>query len=239
MQHGIELLKEGLQTLNLEITQDQVEQFLTFYDMMIETNQVMNLTAITDFDEVIVKHFLDSLLIVKEIDLKTIHTMIDVGTGAGFPGIPIKIMFPHIEMVLLDSLQKRLKFLEQVITSLNLTGMQTVHGRAEDIAGKAEYREQNDVCVSRAVANLSTLSEYCIPFVKPGGMFISYKAAASDEEILNAENAIKVLGGKLVKQRTIQLPGSEINRNFVCIKKVGNTPKKYPRKAGTPSKNPL
>lgn len=239
MRYQTDLLTQGISELKLNLTQSRLEQFLTFYEMLVETNKVMNLTAITDFDEVVVKHFLDSLLIVKEIDMNQVSTMIDVGTGAGFPAIPIKIMFPHIKIVLLDSLQKRLNFLEQVIASLKLTDVKTVHGRAEDIARKKEYREQSDLCVSRAVANLSTLSEYCIPFVKTGGMFVSYKSADSREEISKAVSAVELLGGKLAEQKTVHLPCSDLDRTFVCIKKIRTTPKEYPRRAGTPSKNPL
>ena len=175
--------------------------------------------------------------------------MIDVGTGAGFPGIPIKIMFPHLQITLLDSLNKRLKFLNNVIDQgvyyplgmqeLGLESIETVHGRAEDIARKEEFREQYDLCVSRAVANLSTLSEYCIPFIAKNGKFISYKSSISSEEIQNAKSAIKILGGVVVEEKTVHLPCSDMDRTFVVVNKTNNTGKKYPRKAGTPSKEPL
>lgn len=239
MKHGKELLIQGIKELDLEISEYQMNQFFKYYEMLIETNKVMNLTTITDFDEVIVKHFLDSLLVVKDTNLEKIGTMIDVGTGAGFPGIPIKIMFPHLKIVLLDSLNKRLNFLNQVIEGLELKEIETVHGRAEDIARKQDFREQFDLCVSRAVANLATLSEYCIPFIKQGGLFISYKSSTSDEEIFNAEKAINILGGRIVDKKSIPLPCSEVERIFVDIEKVKYTPKKYPRKAGTPAKDPL
>ena len=219
------LLVKGLSELGLTITEEQIEKFDKYYEMLIETNKVMNLTSITEYDEVIIKHFIDSLLV--------------VGTGAGFPGIPIKIMFPHLQITLLDSLNKRLKFLNNVIDELGLESIETVHGRAEDIARKEEFREQYDLCVSRAVANLSTLSEYCIPFIAKNGKFISYKSSISSEEIQNAKSAIKILGGTIVEEKTVHLPCSDMDRTFVVVNKTNNTGKKYPRKAGTPSKEPL
>ena len=239
MNHGKDLLIQGINELNLEITQNQTNQFIRYYEMLVETNKVMNLTAITEMDEVMVKHFIDSLLVVKSVDLSKVHTLIDVGTGAGFPGIPIKIMYPHIEITLLDSLNKRLKFLNSVIEQLKLTDINTIHGRAEDIAHNSFYREKFDLCVSRAVANLLTLSEYCIPFVKVGGSFISYKSAVSDEEIEKSKKAISILGGKIIENKKVALPCSDVERVFVNIQKVKNTVKKYPRKAGLPSKEPI
>ncbi len=239
MKSGRELLISGIEELNIDFSEKQINQFIQYYEMLIEKNKVMNLTAITEMDEVIVKHFLDSLLVIKDFDLSKVESMIDVGTGAGFPGIPMKIMFPHIRVVLLDSLNKRLDFLNEVIDALELEQIETVHGRAEDISKKAEYREQFDLCVSRAVANLSTLSEYCIPFIKQSGMFISYKSSTSDEEIEESRKAISVLGGSIVSKNIIKLPCSDVDRVFVNIEKVKTTPKKYPRKAGTPSKEPI
>lgn len=237
--HGKELLINGIKELGIEITNRQVEQFLKYYEMLVETNKVMNLTSIVDLDEVIVKHFIDSLLVVKTIDMNKFNTMIDVGTGAGFPGIPLKIMFPNLKVVLLDSLNKRLKFLDSIIDELQLTDISTVHGRAEDIGKDIEYREKFDVCVSRAVANLSTLSEYCIPFISVGGEFISYKSEFSEEEKRGAEKAINLLGGSIKKSVIVELPYSEINRSFIFIDKKNKTPNKYPRKAGVPSKKPI
>lgn len=234
-----ELLIQGMKELGLEITKYQQEQFIRYYEMLIEKNKVMNLTAITDFEEVIVKHFIDSLLVVKSIDINKFDSMIDVGTGAGFPGIPIKIMFPDIHITLLDSLNKRLIFLNEVVKELKLANINTVHGRAEDIAHKEEYRENYDLCVSRAVANLSTLSEYCIPFIKKGGKFVSYKSSVSDTEISESEKAVTILGGEILTRETIPLPCSDMNRTMVVIEKKNNTPKKYPRKAGTPAKEPI
>lgn len=237
--HGKELLINGIKELGIEITNRQVEQFLKYYEMLVETNKVMNLTSIVDLDEVILKHFIDSLLVVKTIDMNKFNTMIDVGTGAGFPGIPLKIMFPNLKVVLLDSLNKRLKFLDSVIDELQLTNISTIHGRAEDIGKDIEYREKFDVCVSRAVANLSTLSEYCIPFISVGGEFISYKSEFSEEEKKDAEKAINLLGGSIKKSVIVELPYSEINRSFIFIDKKNKTPNKYPRKAGLPSKKPI
>lgn len=237
--HGKELLINGIKELGIEITNRQVEQFLKYYEMLVETNKVMNLTSIVNLDEVIVKHFIDSLLVVKTIDMNKFNTMIDVGTGAGFPGIPLKIMFPNLKVVLLDSLNKRLKFLDSIIDELQLTDISTVHGRAEDIGKNIEYREKFDVCVSRAVANLSTLSEYCIPFISVGGEFISYKSEFSEEEKRGAEKAINLLGGSIKKSVIVELPYSEINRSFIFIDKKNKTPNKYPRKAGVPSKKPI
>lgn len=228
-----------LDTLGIHLSDIQQEQFDRYYELLIEWNRVMNLTGITEYEEVNLKHFTDSLTIVRINDMKNVFTLIDIGTGAGFPGIPIKIAFPHIKVVLLDSLNKRIKFLNEVVEKLNLDNVETLHGRAEDYAKKAEYREQFDMCVSRAVANLSTLGEYCIPFVKKGGCFVSYKSADSDEEINQSEKAISILGGKISKIDKFMLPGSDMGRALVVIEKDKNTPQKYPRKAGVPSKEPL
>lgn len=230
---------QELNELGIQLTDVQKEQFDRYYELLIEWNKVMNLTGITDYDEVNLKHFTDSLTIVRINEMNDVSTLIDIGTGAGFPGLPIKIAFPHIKVVLLDSLNKRIKFLDKVIEELNLDNVVTLHGRAEDYAKKVEYREQFDVCVSRAVANLSTLSEYCMPFIKKGGCFVSYKSAESDEEISKSENAIDLLGGKMDKIEKFILPGSDMGRALVKINKVKNTPKKYPRKAGVPGKEPL
>ena len=208
-------------------------------DCLIEWNKVMNLTGIVDYDEVNLKHFTDSLTIVKVIDMKKIRCLIDVGTGAGFPGIPIKIAYPHIKVVLLDSLNKRIKFLNTVIDELGLTDIYAVHGRAEDMAKKGEYREVFDLCVSRAVSNLSTLSEYCIPFVRKKGSFVSYKSVSADEEIKQSENALNILGGKIENVDKFVLPDTDMGRTLVKISKIRNTPGKYPRKAGIPAKEPL
>ena len=222
-----------LKAIGIELSDEQLEQFLTYYEMLIEKNKVMNLTTITDFDEVLEKHFEDSLSLIQAVDLEKSQTVIDLGTGAGFPGIPLKIAFPNLQITLADSLNKRILFLDDVIRELGLTGIDTVHGRAEDLAKNSDYREKFDLCVSRAVANLSTLSEYCLPFVKIGGKFISYKAG----EVAASKSSVFLLGGKISDIKKFEL--GESGRAFVIIDKVSGTPKKYPRKAGTPSKDPL
>ena len=226
-----------LKAIGIELSDEQLEQFLTYYEMLIEKNKVLNLTAITDFDEVLEKHFEDSLSLIQAVDLEKSQAVIDLGTGAGFPGIPLKIAFPNLQITLADSLNKRILFLDDVIRELGLTGIDTVHGRAEDLAKNSDYREKFDLCVSRAVANLSTLSEYCLPFVKIGGKFISYKAGECDEEVAASKSSIFLLGGKISDIKKFEL--GESGRAFVIIDKVSGTPKKYPRKAGTPSKDPL
>ena len=226
-----------LKAIGIQLSDEQIEQFLTYYEMLIEKNKVMNLTAITDFDEVLEKHFEDSLSLIKAVDLEKSQAVIDLGTGAGFPGIPLKIAFPNLQITLADSLNKRILFLDDVIRELGLTGIDTVHGRAEDLAKNSNYREKFDLCVSRAVANLSTLSEYCLPFVKIGGKFISYKAGECDEEVAASKSSVFLLGGKISDIKKFEL--GESGRAFVIIDKVSGTPKKYPRKAGTPSKDPL
>lgn len=234
-----QIFENKLNALGITLTDIQKQQFEQFYELLVEWNKVMNLTGITEYEEVNEKHFIDSLSLVKAIEVNEVETVIDIGTGAGFPGIPLKIVFPHLKVVLLDSLNKRINFLNTVITELDLKEIKTIHGRAEDYAKQSEYREEFDLCVSRAVANLSTLSEYCLPYVKVGGMFIPYKSGEIDEEIQQAGNAISILGGKIDKVIKFQLPGTEVNRSFVKINKIKNTGKKYPRKAGLPSKEPL
>ena len=234
-----QVFESKLKELDIALTNIQKQQFVKFYELLVEWNKVMNLTGITEYEEVNEKHFVDSLSIVKAIDINEIETLIDVGTGAGFPGIPLKIAFPHLKVVLLDSLNKRIKFLDTVIDELGLNDIKTIHGRAEDFAKQADYREQFDLCVSRAVANLATLSEYCIPYVKKDGIFIPYKSGEIEEELEQSKKAIHVLGGKIENVVKFQLPGSEIGRSFVIINKLQNTAKKFPRKAGLPSKEPI
>ena len=230
--------------INIEISDDQINCFEKYYELLIEKNKVMNLTAITDKEDVIVKHFIDSIALIpylldKGININNKLKIIDIGTGAGFPGLPLKIMMPDVKFTLLDSLNKRVSFLNEVIDELKLKDIEALHGRAEDYASDNKYREKYDICVSRAVANLSTLSEYCIPFVKEDGYFISYKAGESEEEINNSKNAIKILGGKINKVEEFVLPGTDVSRVFVFIRKKELTDKKYPRKAGVPAKKPL
>lgn len=237
--YNIQYFEEGLSQLDLKLSGRQIEQFIRYYEMLIEWNKLMNLTGITEYEDVINKHFIDSLSLVKATDLAGISSVIDIGTGAGFPGIPLKIAFPHLNIVLLDSLNKRINFLNAVIEELGLENIRTIHGRAEEFAQKEEYRECFDLCVSRAVANLSSLTEYCLPYVKEGGKFIPYKSGKIDEELANSKNAIFILGGKLEKEVEFELPRTDMSRNLVVIEKVKKTPKKYPRKAGLPTKSPI
>ena len=241
MEEFTRLLDAGCGELGIVLTEKQKEQFFKYFQLLTEWNQVMNLTAITEMPEVVTKHFVDSLLVVNVFDgIRTeAYSCIDVGTGAGFPGIPLKIAFPQLQITLLDSLNKRVGFLNTVIQELGLTGITAVHGRAEDFGRNKEYREQFDLCVSRAVANLSTLSEYCLPFVKAGGEFLTYKSGKVEEEAREAESAVKKLGGSMRETKTLVLPGTDVDRTFVPIDKINMTPKKYPRKAGMPGKEPL
>ena len=243
MSHDFSTLINNCKKWNIVLTEKQIKQFDQYYDLLVEWNSFMNLTAITEFDEVCQKHFLDSLSIVKAYPdhyfKENTFQFIDIGTGAGFPSIPIKIVFPNLKFTLVDSLNKRIKFLNEVIDQLQLSDCTAVHGRAEDLAKNSSYREQYDFCVSRAVANLSTLCEYCMPYVKVGGRFVSYKSEKITEEALNAKHAIFVLGGKFERQVDFTLPDSDIYRNIYIIQKEKITPKKYPRKAGLPSKEPL
>lgn len=233
------VLTKKVKNLSIVLNDKQIQQFEQYYNILVEWNKVMNLTAITEYEEVVEKHFLDSLTIVNAINMEKIETLIDVGTGAGFPGIPLKIAFPHLKVTLLDSLNKRIKFLNEVIDLLELDDIKTIHGRAEDYAKQAEYREQYDICVSRAVANLATLSEYCLPYVKVDGLFVPYKSGEIDEELKSSEKAVSILGGKVEEVVKFQLPGTDIGRSFVKIHKIKETKKKYPRKAGMPTKEPL
>lgn len=238
-QYDTSQFEKDLEVLGIKLNEKQIKQFLTYYEMLVEWNSFMNLTAITEFEDVMKKHFIDSISLIKAYDISKPVNVIDVGTGAGFPGLALKIAYPNLKITLLDSLNKRIQFLNEVIQKLQLEQITTIHGRAEDYSKREEYREKFDLCVSRAVANLSTLSEYCLPYVKKGGYFVSYKSEKVSEEIFIAENAIKILGGIIDRQVEFYLPKSDIYRNLFVIKKVENTPKKYPRKAGLPSKEPL
>lgn len=237
-EYGMREFAEDCLKMNIELSEIQLQQFQKYYELLIEWNSFMNLTAITDYEEVLKKHFLDSLSIVKAVDISKIKTVIDIGTGAGFPGIPLKITYPHLRIVLLDSLGKRIKFLDHVTKQLGLEEISAIHGRAEDFARKEEYRESFDLCVSRAVANLSSLSEYCIPYTKINNLFVSYKSVKIEEELKTAEKAISILGGKLENLCRFTLADTG-ERTLVVVKKVKQTPKKYPRKAGLPSREPL
>lgn len=231
--------EKDLKELGISLNEKQIEQFITYFEMLVEWNEFMNLTAITEYEDVMKKHFVDSISLIKAYDVSKNVTVIDIGTGAGFPGLALKIAYPNLQITLLDSLNKRIKFLDEVITELGLTGIDTIHGRAEDFAKPDKLREKYDLCVSRAVANMSTLAEFCLPFVKVGGQFISYKSEKIVEEMETAGKAISILGGKIDGQVEFNLPDSDIYRNLFIIKKVKHTPGKYPRKAGLPAKEPL
>lgn len=234
-------LSRELNQFSIILENSQINQFYQYYELLDEWNKVMNLTAITDQNEVITKHFVDSLALVKamgEISTKE-YKIIDIGTGAVFPGIPLKIAFPQLKITLMDSLNKRIKFLNEVIEQLGLKEITAVHSRAEDLGRDKDYREKYDLSVSRAVANLSTLSEYCMPFVKPGGFFISYKSGKIEEELSSAKHAIFLLGGKVNRIESFTLDGAEAERTLIKIEKVSEISKRYPRKAGVPGKEPL
>ena len=230
---------DEMHKLGISLTEQQSEQLYEYYRLLVEWNSFMNLTGITEFSEVVQKHFVDSLSIVKVKNMNDVDNLIDVGTGPAFPGLPLKIVFPNLKVTLLDSLNKRIDFLNAVIEKTGLTGIETIHGRAEDFAKPGLKREIYDLCVSRAVANLATLSEYCLPYVKIGGEFIPYKSGEVADELQDAKSAVFLLGGKVESCENFDLPGSDIHRSLVRIKKVGGCPKKYPRKAGMPSKVPL
>ena len=237
-----EYLIRSFKSFGKELTERQTEQYLIYAEMLVEWNQKINLTAITEFDEIVWKHFIDSISFEQtgNVSRETLaQNCIDIGTGAGFPGIPIKILYPGCKITLVDTLQKRITFLDEVIKACGLKQIRTIHGRAEDLARDPKHRESYQLCVSRAVANLATLSEYCLPFVKKGGIFVSYKGGDSREEINESKKAIAVFGGEIGRVDEFVIRGSELGRTFVTIKKIQPTPKKYPRKAGTPQKSPI
>lgn len=233
------LLMDSLLKMDFAIDEEKINQLNKYYEMLVEKNKVMNLTAITEYDEVVIKHFVDSLAISKVYDMIPIKNIIDIGTGAGFPGMVLKIFYPDIQFTLLDSLNKRVGFLKEVADELSLNKIDAIHGRAEDYARQPNHREKYDLCVSRAVANLSTLAEYSLPFVKKGGYFVAYKAEDCLDEVKAAEKAISMLGGKIENTVMYKIPNSDITRAFVIIKKVNSISGKYPRKAGLPAKEPL
>ncbi|MFV0528403.1 MAG: 16S rRNA (guanine(527)-N(7))-methyltransferase RsmG [Lachnospiraceae bacterium] len=239
MTYSFELLDKACKKFDLSITDQQKIQFIKYHEVLTEWNKVVNLTRITDFHEVIVKHFVDSLAIIRVLDMNTVKTMIDVGTGAGFPGVPIKIMFPHIAVTLLDSSGKRIEFLDFIIDKLELSNTVAVHGRAEEFGVKKEYREKYDLAVSRAVSNLSVLSELCLPFVKVDGSFVSYKSGKSADEVDGAKPAIGLLGGDVKEFTVFNLLELDLQRSLVRIDKISDTPLKYPRRPGMPAKKPL
>ena len=234
----MDTLIKCLSELNIEISENQIELFDRYYELLIYWNNKFNLTSITNKEDVLVKHFADSVALLKYVDISE-STLLDVGSGAGFPGIPLRIMCDSCKVILLDSLNKRIGFLNEVIKDLGLSGINAVHGRAEDLARDLSYRERFDFVTSRAVANLSILSEYCLPFVRIGGHFISYKSGDVDIEMNDSSNAFSILGGRLENDYRFSIPGTEYERSFICVEKINRTPDSYPRKAGVPSKKPL
>ncbi|MCR5558129.1 MAG: 16S rRNA (guanine(527)-N(7))-methyltransferase RsmG [Butyrivibrio sp.] len=245
MRNKFEQMIKDFSTFGIELSDHQLDQFNKYYELLVEWNSFMNLTAITEFEDVCKLHFVDSISACKYFNFSSSSfSLIDIGTGAGFPGIPLKIVFPQLQVTLFDSLNKRLKFLDEVIDKLDLnnTGnIHTLHGRAEDYAIKKEesLRETYDIAVSRAVANMATLSEYCLPYVKVGGKFIAYKSEKASEELSDAKGAIHLLGGKLISSNDFVLPETDVQRTICIVDKIEPTSKKYPRKAGIPSKQPL
>ncbi len=231
--------KSDLKEFGIVLSEDQLCQFMRYYELLIEWNERVNLTAITDFNEVLKKHFTDSLSLVKAYNDFSDKSLVDIGTGAGFPAIPLKIAFPGLKVTMIDSLNKRINFLNTVIIELGLEDIEAIHGRAEDFSRDKNLRENFDVCVSRAVANLSILSEYCLPYVKVGGCFVSYKSGKINEEIKEAGTAISILGGEIKETVEFMIPGSDIYRSLAVINKIKKTPDKYPRKAGVPAKSPI
>jgi 16S rRNA (guanine527-N7)-methyltransferase len=234
-----EILNRACSSGGLSFDESKYHKFIQYKDMIKEWNQKVNITAITEDSEIIKKHFIDSIKIFKFLPLVSAKSIIDIGTGGGFPGIPIKIMNEDKEVVLLDSLNKRIRFLDEVINTLQLPHISTIHGRAEDFAQEVKYREKFDVAVSRAVANLTTLSELCIPYVKVNGYFVAMKGPSVEQEIIDAKNALSILGGKIEDIIQVSIEDSDLKHNLVIVKKIKSTPKTYPRQAGTASKNPL
>jgi len=234
-----DILNKASNNEGLEFDEKKYGQFMKYKDLIKEWNEKVNLTAIKEDEEIVKKHFIDSMKVFKFDKLKNAKNVIDIGTGGGFPGIPMKIIKPEINIVLLDSLNKRINFLNEVIKDLKLENIKAIHGRAEDFAQEIQYREKFDVAVSRAVANLTVLSEFCIPYVKVGGYFVAMKGPAVEEEIKQSKNAIRILGGKIEHIEKVEIEDSDLNHNLVIISKIAETHKKYPRKAGMVTKSPL
>lgn len=233
------LLQDCCEKMGVSLSEGQLEQFMTYLSLLLEWNEKMNLTAITEERDVVLKHFADCLSLVPLLEWKADMQVIDVGTGAGFPGIPVKIACPAVKMTLLDSLQKRIGFLQEVGSQLHLDGVTYVHSRAEDGGQNSAYREQFDLCVSRAVANLAVLAEYCLPFLKVGGRLAALKGPDAAAEVEQAAGALKKLGGRLVEIKDVEIPHTDLSHKLVFIEKVSPTPKKYPRNAGKIKKEPL
>ncbi|WP_334333154.1 16S rRNA (guanine(527)-N(7))-methyltransferase RsmG [Companilactobacillus sp. HBUAS59544] len=232
---------KALAQKGIELSDVQKEQFATYFHELVETNKVMNLTSITQEDQVYLKHFYDSIVLgfVDEKILNQELTLCDVGSGAGFPSLPLKIINPKLKITIVDSLNKRIKFLDSLVKKLNLDDVTLVHGRAEEVGKNSQFRESFDVVTARAVAAMNVLTEFCLPLAKVGGQFVAMKSEKAPEEVQNAEFAIKTLGGKITQQESVELPNAAGVRNFIFVEKISKTPKKYPRKPGTPAKKPL
>lgn len=233
------ILEDGLTRLNLSYDADTLCRFERYKDILKEWNQKINITSIENDEDIYIKHFLDSIVMLDKNNEREKKSVIDVGTGGGFPGLPLKILNNNYEVTLLDSLRKRIDFLKIVVEELKLEGVHLIHGRAEDFGRDNKYREKFDICVSRAVAPLNVLSEYCLPFVKEGGYFAAYKSESISEEIIASQNAVATLGGSIKDIKEIKIPGTDIVRKIVIIEKIAKTEKTYPRKAGKPGKDPL
>jgi len=239
MDQTIQWFTEQLKSQQIELNKQQLIQLERYYELLVEWNEKMNLTGITERDAVYEKHFYDSISLAFYVDMKSKKNIADIGSGAGFPSIPLKIVFPHLQVLIVDSLNKRIGFLKHLVDQLGLQDVQCVHGRAEDVARLPQYRDRYELVTARAVARLAVLNEFCLPFVAPGGVFASMKGASLSEELREAKFSLKELKGVLAREYELQLPNERSERHIVCIEKTGPTPKKYPRKAGTPLKEPL
>lgn len=234
-----DIMKTACDSVDMDFNEKKYNKFMEYKTLIKEWNEKVNLTAITEDEQIIKKHFIDCIKIYKFDPIKSAKSIIDIGTGAGFPGIPMKIMVSETKFVLLDSLNKRVNFLKEVSNKLSLDNINFVHGRAEDFAQMKEHRESYDISVSRAVANLSVLAELCIPYVKVGGYFIAMKGPSLEEELNEAKKAISILGGSVQDIIEVEIEDSDLKHNLLVVKKIKSTPKQYPRKPGTSSKNPL
>jgi 16S rRNA (guanine527-N7)-methyltransferase len=235
----MEKLARALNLLGVNYQEDTLDKYKKYMDLVLSWNKRVNLTSITDKNEFVTKHFIDSIFVCGFSQMHEINKVIDVGTGAGFPGIPLAIVYPDKEFLLIDSTNKRIKIIYEISREIGLKNVTFLHGRAEDIAHNKKHREQFDLCVSRAVAKLAVLSEYCLPFVKVGGWFAAYKSQGIEKELAESQNAYKLLGGHLEKNNSISIDGFGLDHRILMIKKIKQTPAKYPRKAGTPTKDPL
>jgi len=230
---------EQLAVHQIVLDERQLAQLERYYELLVEWNEKMNLTGITERDAVYEKHFYDSISLSFYVNMNKIQKLADIGSGAGFPSIPLKIVFPHLQVLIVDSLNKRINFLNHLVHELGLEKVEAVHGRAEDVARLPQYRDAFDLVTARAVARLAVLNEFCLPFTAVGGTFASMKGASLAEELQEASYSLSELKGKVVHQYALQLPNERSERHIVCVKKLGATPKKYPRKAGLPLKQPL